>query len=114
MRERVFLPLLAGLSLVAQALPTAVAVGQNLPPLAGLVLAALTYPTAFGMRKTNEPRCRRSVGAEQPRPVRADRVWPTAKAVGKSGRRAASEPRQGRQTLRVKSQTGGQIRCHAS
>jgi hypothetical protein len=94
MRERVFLPLLAGLSLVAQALPTAVAVGQNLPPLAGLVLAAPTYPTAFGVRKTNEPRCRPSAGAEQPRPVRADRVWPTALPTER--RRRATQARQGR------------------
>ena len=94
MRERVFLPLLAGLSLVAHALPTAFAVGHNLAPLPGLVLAALTYPTAFGMRKTNEPRCRRSVGAEQPRPVRADRVRPTALPTER--RRRATQARQGR------------------
>jgi len=46
----VFLPPLAGLTLVAHALPTAVAVGHNLAPLAGLTLVAHALPTAKASR----------------------------------------------------------------
>ena len=81
---------LMGLIPAARGYPAAVAVGHSLLPLRGLCIFLAVIPRPAGKRHAvgnTAPQ-----GAKDHRPVRAARMWPTARAVGKRGAIANRAP----------------------